>query len=300
MPRFDVSQAAPHELLAACRLLFTAPESEESRERLLSTAAESGVFVARAAGRVCGAALVQAMPGAMGVTVPPRGESAEAEDAVTAAACAWLRERGVKVCQAFAAADEVGAMAPLERAGFRHITRLAFMRREVNREHDGAVWQPLAAPLALCSYKPGSVQLFTRSLASTHEASLDCPELNGARTTEEVLDGFRQPDPVPAKWYRVLALDAHDGKTAVGVLVFDNGREPAAREIAYLGVVPGSRGRGFGDWLIRFAIGVAVAEGDETLSVSVDVRNAPAMKLYARHGFVEYDRREVWLATWPA
>jgi mycothiol synthase len=32
------------------------------------------------------------------------------------------------------------------------------------------------------------------------------------------------------------------------------------------------------------------------LTVSVDARNEPAMKLYARHGFTEYDRREVWLA----
>ena len=36
--------------------------------------------------------------------------------------------------------------------------------------------------------------------------------------------------------------------------------------------------------------------GYTTVTLSVDVRNASAMKLYVRYGFVEYDRREVWLA----
>ena len=49
---------------------------------------------------------------------------------------------------------------------------------------------------------------------------------------------------------------------------------------------------------MRAAITIAAA-ADERLTVSVDVRNTPATALYARHGFVEYDRRAVWLAAWP-
>ncbi len=219
---------------------------------------------------------------------------------MTAAACAWLRARGVKVCQAFAAADEADGMAPLERAGFRHVTQLAFLRREVDRARDAAVWPPHEAPLTLCSYKPGCAELYAQTLLATHTASLDCSELNEPRTTAELLDGFREPDPIPARWYRALALDARDARTAVGVLVFDDGARPAEREISYLGVVPTARGQGYGSWLIRLAIAVAAKEGDDALTLSVDVRNTPAMKLYARHGFTEYERRGVWLATWPA
>ncbi len=300
MPRFDVSPAAPHELLPACRLLFNTPDSEQSRECLLSAGAASRLFVARAAGRLCGATLVQVMPGAMGVTCPPHGESAEAQDAVTAAACAWLRERSVKVCQAFAAADEIGAMAPLERYGFRHVTQLVFLRREVDRARDTIAWQPRESPVFLSSYKPGNAKLFAETLVATHEASLDCPELNEARTHADILDGFSQPHPTPEKWYRVLVHEACNpfAKPAAGVLVFDDGPEPDTRGISYLGVVPACRGRGYGDWLIRFAVQTASAAGD-ALTLSVDVRNTPAMKLYARHGFVAYDRREAWLATWP-
>src|SRR5690349_16226883 len=111
MPPFTVSPAAAHELLPACRLLFTEGRAEHSRDRILSDAHTSGLFVARdASGRLRAAALVQALPGALGVAWPPRGDSVEAIDAATTAACEWLRSRGVKVCQAFAETGEVADM----------------------------------------------------------------------------------------------------------------------------------------------------------------------------------------------
>ena len=127
MARFTVSPAAAHELLPACRLLF--PDGAELRRvLLLHNASTSGVFVARDAdGKLHAAALVQTLPGALGVAWAPRGDSREAIDATTAAACDWLRSRGVKVCQAFASAEEVPDMIAVERHGFRHSTQLVFM-----------------------------------------------------------------------------------------------------------------------------------------------------------------------------
>src|SRR5437868_2938864 len=111
MPRFEVSPAAAHELWPACRLLFADGRAENCRDRLLTDPHTSGLFVARdSTGRLRAAALVQALPGALGVAWPPRGDSPGALDAVTAAACEWLRGRGVKVCQAFAAASEISDM----------------------------------------------------------------------------------------------------------------------------------------------------------------------------------------------
>ena len=70
-------------------------------------------------------------------------------------------------------------------------------------------------------------------------------------------------------------------------------------ELTYIGVVPGARGRGFGADLLNYAMAAAGLEGVAVLNVSVDARNTPAMRLYARHKFAEYDRRGVWLAAWP-
>ncbi|MFM8273930.1 MAG: GNAT family N-acetyltransferase [Gemmata sp.] len=287
MPRFAVSQAAAHELLPACRLLFAA-RAEHSRDRLLSDRDASGLFVACGGGRLCGAALVQVLPGALGVAYPPRGEPVEAADAVTAAACEWLRARGVKVCQAFAAAEERPEMAPLERAGFRHVTQLAMLQRDF--------WptDPLpraAEPLSFVAHAPPFAGDFAQTLLATHEATLDCPELNAPRTPGELRAGFATSGGE--------AYLAWEGGGPVGVVMFEPGAEPGAAELTYLGVVPAARGRGLGAELLKFAVAEASLARGAVLNVSVDVRNTPAMKLYLGHGFREYDRREVWLATWP-
>lgn len=289
MPHFEVSPAKPHELLPACRLLFGASGEVGSRERLLSAGAESGLLVARVGGRVCAAALAQSLPGALGVTCPPRGDSPEAEDAVALAACEWLRARGVKVCQAFADRDELARMGPLERAGFRYVTQLVFMRRPV-RTHDRletSHW------LDGEHYLPAMREEFAATLLQTHDGTLDCPELNAYRTPAELVAGFDLPGGASA-WHFL----ARAGTAPVGLVLLN----PVERslELAYLGVVPEARGRGYGAGLVRRALHLAAGADFETVSLSVDVRNTPAVRLYTKCGFTEYERRGVWLATWPA
>ena len=36
------------------------------------------------------------------------------------------------------------------------------------------------------------------------------------------------------------------------------------------------------------------------VTLSVDARNDPALRLYHRHGFRMLDRKDVYLALWPA
>ncbi len=287
MSPFVVSRAAPHELLPACRLLFTATHAEHSRDRLLADGRASALFVARDAdGRLRAAALVEALPGAMGVAWAPRGDSRDAIDAVTVAACAWLRERGVKVCQAFAAASEREEMAPLERCGFRHATQLVFLRRDLSPECEST------RLLSFATARPPFSEEFAATLLATHAGTLDCPELNATRTPAEILAGFTSS---PAVEWHLACLSGE----RVGVVVLEYAKDYGAADLTYLGVVPAARGRKLGAELLTFAVGEAVVARLLALNVSVDARNAPAMKLYARHGFVEYDRREVWLASWP-
>jgi RimJ/RimL family protein N-acetyltransferase len=290
MPPFTVSPVAAHELLPACRLLFADSRAELCRDQLLAGEPTSGLFVARNSDdRLCAAGLVQSLPGALGVLLPPRGDSDDARHAVTATACEWLRERGAKVCQAFVTADDAADLASLERHGFRPVTQLASLRRAVGSPFDmptpSVRWRPWNA-------EPTREQL--ELLLATHQHTLDCPELNHARTAEEITAGFRPGTDARYTWWS--ALDETD--RLIGVVQFDGGAADVL-EVSYLGLVPSARGRGLAGALIRFADRVAFTGGYRTLNVSVDVRNAPAMKLYARHGFIEYDRREVWLAVWP-
>jgi ribosomal protein S18 acetylase RimI-like enzyme len=289
MARFQVSQAAAHELLPACRLLFN-DGAERGRELMRTESDATGLFVARDSdGKLHAAALVQVIPGALGVAWPPRGDSREAEDAVTRAACEWLRSRGVKVCQAFVSAGEALDVAPLERSGFRHTTQLVMLRREIDPARDRL--RSADYPSGVY-YQPEFREKFAAALLATYEGTYDCPELNGDRTGAELLAGFELPERSVSSWH---FLAESDGKP-VGVVVMNPG---AGLELTYIGVVPGSRGRGFGDRLLRLVFHEATCARFDAVTLSVDARNIPATRLYARHGFVEYDRREVWLASWP-
>ncbi|MCI0702501.1 MAG: GNAT family N-acetyltransferase [Planctomycetia bacterium] len=293
MPRFVVTPAAPHELFPACRLLFAKHadgdrRAEHCRDRLLAESAASGVFVARdAEGKLRAATLVQALPGALGLSWAPNGDSTDAQDAVVVAANTWLRSQGVKVCQTFASADEVADMALLERHGFRHITQLVFLSRDLTG--DGAALEPLTGELSLVAEGPPVSLEFESTLLATHEGTLDCPELNAPRTPAEILAGFMSS--APGEWFLVKR-----DREPVGVFMFEADPRQDASELTYIGVVPELRGQGFGSQLLNFAVGGAALTDASALNVSVDARNTPAMKLYARHGFIEYDRREVWLA----
>ncbi len=278
-----VSPAAPHERLPALRLLF--PHVVDAPH----VAAESaGLFVSRDGnGLVVGAGMVQAIPGALGIASPPRAESAEAADPLAGAMCDWLRARGVKVCQVFAPADDIPAMAALERRGFRRLTQLVSMHRAVDLE------SPHKGPLTFSPDAPPFAEPFRAVLLATYEDTRDCPELNGSRTRDELLASFL--DPVPGG----LNYLASRAGVPVGVVMLATGERSDAVELSYVGVAPQSRGRGFGRELVAFALAEAARARAVALTVAVDARNEPALRLYRRYGFTETDRREVWLAQFP-
>jgi ribosomal protein S18 acetylase RimI-like enzyme len=259
------SAARSHELLPALRLLL-GDRAESCRDALASgTQDPLGVFVTRdTRGRVCGAVMVQAMPGALGVAWPPRGCSPETEDALTAAACDWLRARGVKVCQAIVPAAEFPATAPLERAGFRHVTQLVFLRRELDPSRDRL--PPEERPAGV-HYHPDFRDRFAAALL-----------------------GFGLPGEASA-WH-FLALG---GGEPTGLWMTEPG-EAGAVVLTYLGVVPAARGRGLGERLLRHVLHEAACGGFAAVELSVDARNEPALHLYRRHGFAATGRREVLIA----
>ncbi|MFO0849792.1 MAG: GNAT family N-acetyltransferase [Gemmataceae bacterium] len=70
--------------------------------------------------------------------------------------------------------------------------------------------------------------------------------------------------------------------------------------MTYVGLTPSARGRGFGTLAVRAALRRAMAAGNDWLTLSVDVRNAPAVRMYRRLGFREFDVQHVFLWQPPA
>jgi len=83
----------------------------------------------------------------------------------------------------------------------------------------------------------------------------------------------------------VTVDDADIGAGApLGVLLLARAPRTNALELVYLGLAPAARGRGLGDLAMRHALAVVAREGAGQLSLAVDANNAPALKLYYRHG----------------
>ncbi len=211
------------------------------------------------------------------------------EDALLRHACVWLRQRGVKLAQTLLAPEETFLAAPLLRNGFTALTRLWYMRHDLNLPIDC-----LNIPARLDFQPFADDVLFRQTLPRTYEGTLDCPEINGVRDIEEVLEGHRAQGAFdPDRWWLV-----RDGNWPVGVLMMTEMPESGDWEVAYMGVVPEARRRGFGREMLLHALCAARAADAPSVTLSVDARNQPAWQLYRALGFEAYDQRVVYLAIW--
>lgn len=286
-PPFTVSQAAVSEWPTVCRLLFPETDAATLGDQLLHSRDLVGAFIARdLADQLRAAALVQALPGALGVAWPPQGDSPAATAAALRAACEWLRSNQVKVCQAFPEITTPNDRALWERCGFRFTTQLIFL--EYDCLSGGIPPQPPQREFTLTAVSDPQEPSFTRTVAATHDETGDCPELNFGRTPEQIVEGMAS---LQGQWFW-----AHQAADAVAVMNLKHNPARNAVELQYLGVVPAYRRRGYGTDLLKYAIlGAIVAQAD-VVTVAVDARNTAAVQLYTRSGFVERERREVWLA----
>jgi ribosomal protein S18 acetylase RimI-like enzyme len=300
-PAIAVEPARTEELAAAFRLAFqhlVAADREARVRNALDLIGEreldpAGVLVARGDGGLVGSLVCTAVPGASGLVWPPQvtdhPDRAGVEDALVQTATCWLEGQGARLMQALLGGRDVPLAAPLERNGFRHITRLWYLRHDLELSAD---LLRTDERLTYATYAAGDRELFERTLLRTYEQTLDCPEVNGVRTVEEIIAGHRsQGLHDPGRWWL-----AFDGGRPVGVLLATELPETDGWDLSYLGVVPEARRRGVGRQLTRKAIVEARDAEVGQLLLSVDVRNRPAWELYKALGFEPYDHREVYLA----
>jgi GNAT superfamily N-acetyltransferase len=201
-----------------------------------------------------------------------------------------LRKQGARLAQCLLADEEAFLATPLLRNGFRHVTGLSYLRHELHLDP-----HLLATPVRLRfeSYETSRPGEFHAALTASYEETLDCPEVNGVRTVEEVLAGHKAQGPHdPARWW----LARWEGDPVGVLLVVEP--SPGEWEVAYMGLVPSARGRGLGGEILLHALAEARAAGAGRVILSVDDRNEPARRLYQRVGFESYDHRLVLLTVW--
>ncbi|MBN1436694.1 MAG: GNAT family N-acetyltransferase [Sedimentisphaerales bacterium] len=143
------------------------------------------------------------------------------------------------------------------------------------------------------SYDQEHRDLFAHTVLRSYINSLDCNELESFRSIDDILEGHKAAGKFDPSLWRLLIK----GDTPVGVLLLSPIPCHATLELTYMGVDPEFRGMGLGDCMVKEAQAAAARTGAESLSLAVDHRNSPAMKLYKNCGLIEILRRKVIVRT---
>lgn len=234
--------------------------------------------VARVGGRVAWAVLPVLSPGKTMLLLHP-GAPAQPLDAgpVIRSVCDLGAARGVQLAQALLDPADAPAADLFVREGFVRMAQLLYLHAVVR--------QPLPPPplppgLQWETYGAHNHSLFAQTILRSYQGSLDCPALNGMRDVEDIVAGHKAGGEFdPNFWF---LLSGPQGPQAVLLL----GRVPRTdgMELVYLGLVPEARGRGIGDLLVRQTLWAVRRLNLSLVSLAVDARNEPALKLYYRHG----------------
>lgn len=259
----------------------------------------SGLWIALRRGRVAGVVLTQRLAGrAAAVWAPevrPGWGRARLAATLLRAAMDDLERSGVVLAQALV--DPHGPSttpADLTRGGLPRVTELDYLSR---RTHLPLSRKPNTPDLLWRTFAEAPRDDFDRVLNATYEGSLDMPELEGARTLQDVLAAHRAGGRFdPDRWW---IGHVPDEPAAAAILLLSPAIDRDAWDISYLGLTPNARGRGLGRAALAHAIEQARAHVPR-LDLAVDLRNHPARYLYARTGFVRYDRRAVHLRIFQA
>jgi ribosomal protein S18 acetylase RimI-like enzyme len=296
----DVTVAAceRESLRAALEWLYRELPAGERPHQIQTTAANlqaGDLLMATNGDEFVGVIITQVAPGRVGwlfapmIAELPTNSTLRraASDSLVAAGTDRLARAGVRLAQALLPLD-ADCGGSLEVRGFRRMTEMIRMNRSCAPHADAA---PESAELEFVAYSNEQCGDFERVVGQTYEQSRDCPELDGLRTVPEILAGYRVGGAFRPDLWRL----ARERDEFVGCLLLAVMADERRCELQYMGVIPRARGRGLGAHLCRHAIAFASACGARELSLSVDARNAPAIRHYEAAGFREIDRRRVYI-----
>jgi mycothiol synthase len=230
---------------------------------------------------------VQPTPGNTAVVWPPAPESPWLVE-LFAAAANYVDSSQIALAQMIVSSDEGFLPQRLARGGFAHLADLLYLFAEPHATG------PLIANEAGLRFVPHAGdenERLAALLEQTYEGTLDCPALDGARPIAEALAGYRAQGRFLAEhWYFVQDDMGRD----VGALLLADHPAAGNWELVYMGLIPAARGRRLGERVVDYALVAASRGGAQRLVLAVDAANEPALSMYQRAGFVEWDRRTVY------
>jgi ribosomal protein S18 acetylase RimI-like enzyme len=250
-----------------------------------------GLLIAEAGRELLGAVLYVVQAGGVAFVWPPAVRTGEPLQEIGLRLLNEVTRRidavDCRIAQALIDSDSPAAVL-LEQAGFPRLTELLYLERPL----DCPMPAMSDTDLKTVTYDPARNQArFADLLEATYAGTLDCPELNGVRTTNEALAGHRAAGQFEPRLWKLYHTAGQD----VGLMLAVEHPAMCAREIVYMGVAPEARSRGVGGKMLADALREAQAAGRERVLLAVDIRNSSARRLYDRQGFTALCRRAVHL-----
>lgn len=191
---------------------------------------------------------------------------------------------GTNLVQSLLFTEDLGNRAALEAAEFREIAVLFYL--ECAAGVSGSTQMDLAASLEIdapnwVTYSPMRHADFCRLISDTYEDSLDCPGLSRLRDVDDVVEGHKGAGRFdPRKWFLLCS-----GDRPIACILFGESPLRPSAELVYMGVHPAYRGRRIGQRVLSFGINAMHQAGIRGITLAVDARNAPALRLYESAGF---------------
>ncbi|MCA9142512.1 MAG: GNAT family N-acetyltransferase [Planctomycetaceae bacterium] len=240
--------------------------------------------------RLIAVAWGQILPGRTALLWSPRLAANETDgvaDRLQAYLDEQLRAAGMRMAQAVLSDMKQPDAKRLLRVGYEHAADLLYLicpLEQVDTSFAGL-------DVDFVPYANSERERLSALVERTYTNTLDVPALDGVRDMSDVLQGYEQTGEYsPDRWFFIQ----HAGED-VGCLLLNDHPMQQQWELVYLGIVPESRGNGWGEQATRFAQSLARGAGRERLILAVDAQNDPAVNAYTKAGFFELLRRSVFL-----
>jgi mycothiol synthase len=293
-----IRPARPDEIPTAVTLILIgsgAPVEDHHLEEFLAQAPTRGIdlsrlWIAEQAGRITTAALPVQSPGRTMLIFAPRVSSRSQEAVMSRlidAACRDGSQRDIHLAQVLFEPTDESLQRIYTAAGFIRMAELLYLH---STPRSGTPQPTLPTHQRLLCYGTETHTLFARTILATYQDSLDCPALNGLRDIEDIIDGHKASGQFdPSMWFLLLEND-----TPQGVLLLACTAAQAV-ELVYLGLTPAGRGRHIGEFLMKHSMAVTARTHTPRLTLAVDSRNTPALKLYYRSGLSRVDAKLAYM-----
>lgn len=238
------------------------------------------MWVAECDGQLTWAALPVLSPGRTLLLFVPPGPGASALPAASALItqlCAHLTDDGIHLVQVLLDPGDAAARTFFIAQQFVEIAELIYLQGYVPRSTEPP---STPAPLRWLSYSAQTHRLFAEAIQQSYRDSLDCPALSGLRDIEDIIAGHKSTGEFdPVFWQLLMEADK-----PLGVLLLSRIPHSDAMELVYVGLSPEQRHRGLGKVLLQQASHRVISDQRRRLTLAVDSKNTPALKLYSRFG----------------